>query len=296
MKRKTPILFLVFNRLDTTKQVFEEIRKAKPKQLFIAADGPRTKEEKKKTDAVRKYILENIDWKCEVKKLFGEENLGCQKASVSAINWLFENVEEGIILEDDILPDQSLFRFCQELLEKYKDNEKVMSISGYNGIGSIDVNESYIFVRNFCSWGCAFWKESWKKLDLDLRKYKEIEKKGKLKEYYPNILDRIMTKKRAEQVLKKEVSSWSYPFSIAHTINNAFRIAPKKNLITNLGFQSESTHAKENKWDKRFISQKVEEMKFPLIHSEKIKLNKEYFKKYQNLQIKRIILKKITFS
>src|SRR6056297_619848 len=124
---ETPVLFLIFNRLDTTKQVFEEIRKAKPKQLFIAADGPRTKQEKEKTDAVRKYVLDNIGWKCSVKKLFRNKNLGCKYAVSGAIDWFFENVEQGIILEDDCLPSQSFFRFCEELLEKYKDDERVMS-------------------------------------------------------------------------------------------------------------------------------------------------------------------------
>ncbi|MBC8435307.1 nucleotide-diphospho-sugar transferase, partial [archaeon] len=128
----TPVLYLVFNRPGYVKKTFPEIRKAKPMQLFIGADGPRNSEEKKKTDAVRKYILENIDWKCDVKTLFRKENLGCKHAVSGAINWFFKNVEQGIILEDDCLPDQSFFRFCQELLAKYENSKQVMQINGTN--------------------------------------------------------------------------------------------------------------------------------------------------------------------
>jgi hypothetical protein len=115
-KLSTPLLFLVFNRLDTTKKVFEEIRRAKPNKLYVAADGPRNDQEKDKTDAVRKYILENIDWKCKVKTLFREKNLGCKYAVSGAIDWFFNNEEMGMILEDDCLPSQSFFRFCQDML------------------------------------------------------------------------------------------------------------------------------------------------------------------------------------
>ena len=141
----TPILFLVFNRLNTTKQVFEEIKKTKPKQLFIAADGPRNKEEKKKTDAVKKYVLDNIDWKCQVKTLFRKKNLGCKYAVSGAIDWFFENVEQGIILEDDCLPDQSFFRFCQEMLERYKNEKKILNITGQNPLCKHNFFKSYSF-------------------------------------------------------------------------------------------------------------------------------------------------------
>ncbi|MFW5846822.1 MAG: nucleotide-diphospho-sugar transferase [Nanoarchaeota archaeon] len=289
----TPLLFLVFNRLDTTKKVFEEIRKAKPKQLFIAADGPRTKQEKKKTDVVRKYILDNIDWNCSVKKLFRKENLGCKKSTMGALNWFFENVEKGILLEDDILPDQSFFRFCEELLEKYKDDERVMSISGYNGIGSMDIKESYFFARNFSSWGSAFWRRSWKELDLELEEYKKIKRQGRLKEYFPYYLERLLFERRIKLMSEKKIDSWSYLFAITHNLRKSFRIVPQKNLVKNIGFQSESTHTKENKWDKKFIIHETREVKFPLIPPKKVELNKEYFKKYRNLQLKRIILKKL---
>ena len=144
-KLTTPVLYLAFNRLDSVKKTFPEIQKAKPRQLFVACDGPRSREEKERTDTVRKYILENINWKGKVKTLFRDRNLGCKYAIAGAMDWFFENVKQGIILEDDCLPDQSFFRFCHEMLEKYKDDKKIMSISGYNYLDGIDIKESYYF-------------------------------------------------------------------------------------------------------------------------------------------------------
>jgi len=129
---ETAVLFLVFNRLDTTKQVFEAIKKAKPPRLYIAADGARKNidNEDKIVQDIRNYLISNIDWECEVKTLFREKNLGCKYAVSGAIDWFFENKEMGIILEDDCLPSQSFFWFCEELLNKYKDDKRIFLISG----------------------------------------------------------------------------------------------------------------------------------------------------------------------
>ena len=131
--KKTAVLFLVFNRPDTTIKVFEKIREAKPSRLYVAADGPREgySDEKKKVMKVRK-IATNVDWPCEVKTLFRDKNLGCKKGVGTAIKWFFEHEEQGIILEDDCLPDPSFFRFCEELLEEYRHNTKIMLVSGQN--------------------------------------------------------------------------------------------------------------------------------------------------------------------
>lgn len=130
----TPILFLIFNRIETTQKVFLKIKELKPKYLYIAADGPRISkpEEKDSCQKVRNYILEQIDWNCNIKTLFREKNLGCGKAVSEAINWFFNNVEEGIILEDDCLPNNSFFYFCEKMLNFYKTENKIFMISGFN--------------------------------------------------------------------------------------------------------------------------------------------------------------------
>src|SRR5258705_8423153 len=130
----TPILFLIFNRLETTSQVFEQIKKVQPTRLFIAADGPRNDKEgeKEKCEKVRQWVLAQIDWECEVKTLFRNENLGCGRGPATAINWFFENVERGIILEDDCLPNDSFFIFCETMLKKFENDARIMHISGDN--------------------------------------------------------------------------------------------------------------------------------------------------------------------
>ena len=147
----TPILFLIFNRLDTTKKVFETIKKNKPSKLYIASDGARVHKqgEKEIVQQVRDFVLENIDWNCEVQTLLRQENLGCKEAVSSAISWFFKNEEMGIILEDDCLPDDSFFYFCQDLLIKYQNDTRIWLITGTNDLVE-DVStdkEAYYFSK-----------------------------------------------------------------------------------------------------------------------------------------------------
>jgi len=155
MQLTTPVLFLIFNRPDTTQKVFDAIREAKPAKLFVAADGARANkpDDELKCSASRK-IIEMIDWECDLQLLYRDENYGCRIAISSAIDWFFENVDEGIILEDDCLPSKSFFWFCQELLEKFRDDERVMQINGnYYLDGLIEFKESYYFSALNACWG-----------------------------------------------------------------------------------------------------------------------------------------------
>ena len=156
-KLETPVLFLVFNRPDTTAQVFEAIRQAKPPRLYVASDGAREDKEGEleKVKQVRE-IVSQVDWNCEVKTLFRDKNLGCKIAVSSAIDWFFEQEEMGIILEDDCLPHPTFFRFCQELLERYRDDERIGMISGNNfQFGRKCTDYSYYFSMYSHIWGWA---------------------------------------------------------------------------------------------------------------------------------------------
>jgi len=286
---KTPVLFLTFNRFENTKKVFAEIKKAKPKKLFIAADGPRNSEEKEKTDAVRKYILKNINWKCGVKTLFREKNLGCKYAVSGAIDWFFKNVEQGIILEDDCLPNQSFFRFCEELLERYKNNEKILTITGYNYLETSDLKESYYFSRYFECWGWATWKNKWKLYDIKMKNY------NSKKSIFFNYLEKLLHNKKFRNNFENKTNSWALPMFYTHFYYDKFCITPKHSLIQNLGINPESTHTKEDKVDKKFFNNPQKELKFPLIHPAKINLNKKLTKKYLRKEFLRILLKKLKF-
>ena len=242
---KTAVLFLIFKRLDTTKQVFEAIRKAKPPRLYIAADGPRenVEGEAEKVKAVRDYVMSNIDWECEVKTLFREKNLGCGRAVSSAITWFFENEEMGIILEDDTLPSQSFFWFCEELLERYKNDFRVGMISGCNfqeGIKRGDA-DYYFSIYNHI-WGWASWASRWKNYDFFLRNIDDA-----------SFIDELFTDKKARKYWKNifykmkklEIDTWDYQWTFTLWRNKQLTIIPNVNLISNIGFGQDATHTKD---------------------------------------------------
>ena len=183
---KTPILLIIFNRADTALQVIDRLREIKPAYLFVAADAARKKieGEVEKCELVRQKVLAAIDWKCEVKTLFHEENLGCGMGPATAITWFFKNVEQGIILEDDIIPLKSFFPFMEEMLEKYKDNEQVMQIGGNSmGVKRIENDDSYYFSA-YNHWAWATWRTAWSKFSFSMQGLDEFLISGKLENYF----------------------------------------------------------------------------------------------------------------
>lgn len=241
---QTAVLFLVFSRLDTTKEVFESIRQAKPPRLYIAADGARSNREgeDKKVQAVRDFITQNIDWDCEVKTLFRDKNLGCKYAVSGAITWFFENEEQGIILEDDCLPSQSFFWYCEELLNKYKHDPSVYLISGDSrGSESFGMQEDYGFCKYPMIWGWASWSRVWNKYDPEISDWPElrhsllpkISRKGSTVRFWENIFDKMN---------KKMIDTWDFQFCYLLLKNQGKCIVPRVNLIKNIGFGVDATH------------------------------------------------------
>ncbi len=242
---KTPILFLIFNRPEVTQKVFEEIKKQKPKYLFVAADGPRPnfEEDIEKCKVCREIVLNNIDWDCEVKTLFRDDNLGCGRGVSQAISWFFENVEQGIILEDDCLPHPDFFRYCETLLNKYKDDENVYAISGDNFQSGIQRgNASYFFSKYVFVWGWASWRRAWRNYDFNLTNLDEFKKKDliriiddrkEFKDYWYAIFDKVE---------RKQIDTWDYQWVFAIWNNGGIATVPNMNLISNIGFGNDATH------------------------------------------------------
>uniref|UniRef100_A0A832G8Q5 Nucleotide-diphospho-sugar transferase n=1 Tax=Ignavibacterium album TaxID=591197 RepID=A0A832G8Q5_9BACT len=262
---KSPLLFLTFNRLDTTKKVFEVIKQVKPPKLYLASDGARGNKsgEKEVVESVRNFLLNNIDWQCDVKTLFREQNLGCGKAVSSAINWFFKNEEMGIILEDDCLPSISFFRFCDELLIRYKDDERIMHISGDNFQDGISRGDgSYYFSQISHVWGWAAWRRAWKLYDFEMKSlnkfinckiYKSIWKQNKVQKYWL---------KQFKNVSLGKIDTWDYQWNYCLIVNNGLSILPNINLVENIGFNSEATHTSNSK----LKMPSANEIKFPLTH------------------------------
>ncbi len=244
----TPVLFLIFNRLETTKQVFEIIRNASPRKLYLASDGPRDNRigEKEKVEEVRKYVLESIDWDCELKTLFRDKNLGCGKAIGEAIAWFFENEERGIILEDDCLPSQSFFSYCQELLEKYKDDTRIYHIAGYNPLIYTKIPYSYYFARIQHCWGWATWKRAWKHYNFDIANLKDFIQTKKINTIFNRSVDRHYWLDIFNRMERHEIDTWDYQWTYTIFNNNGICINPATSLISNIGFGPDATHTITN--------------------------------------------------
>lgn len=240
---KSPVLFLIFNRPDTTERVFEEISKAQPPRLYIAADGPRSDHagEKELCEKTRS-IAQKVDWDCEVKTLFRTENLGCGKAVSQAITWFFDNEPEGIILEDDILPHPDFFPYCDELLEKYRNDENVQLITGRNNFFNGYKSEySYYMSSYFHIWGWASWRRVWNTYEFDVAQLSKktfmqkistrLPKKGI--SYWSGIFDMMSS---------YQCDTWDYQLYFNQILNNRYSIIPYSNLTKNIGFGDNATH------------------------------------------------------
>lgn len=277
---KTAVLFLIFNRLDTTKQVFEEIRRAKPSRLYIAADGPRDSRpgEDAKVAAVRDYVICHIDWDCEIVTLFREKNLGCRKAVSSAIDWFFAHVEEGIILEDDCLPSQSFFGYCQELLEYYRHDTRIMQICGLNVLKEWSrCGHSYYFSNYGPIWGWASWRRAWQYYDVDMKLWPEICEKKLLEDFCQNPDEVGFRLNIYNNVYSGNIDTWDYQWGFAKMINSGLSIIPAHNLISNIGFGIYATHTTS---DSILSNLEVSELDLPLIHPQHMIRDKEYDKEY----------------
>jgi len=270
----TAVLFLVFNRLDVTKQVFKAIRQAKPPRLYIAADGARNDKvgELEKVALVRDYITTHIDWNCEVSTLFRDKNLGCKYAVSSAITWFFENEEQGIILEDDCLPSQSFFWFCEELLEKYKSDSRIWHISGDNFQKGIKRGEGdYYFSKFNHIWGWASWANRWDKYDVEMEDYDNFKHSNQIDNVFNKNSSRKYWNDIFGKVSKNEIDTWDYQWTFTILSNSGLSILPNKNLISNIGFGAEATHTFD--LESEFSELEKEELTTPLVHPTFILLN-----------------------
>jgi hypothetical protein len=260
-----PIIFIIFNRPDTTRQVFETIRAAKPKKLLVVADGSRANRpgEAEKCAATRE-IIDGVDWACEVQKNFSETNMGCRLRVSSGITWAFEQVDQAIILEDDCVPSSSFFRYCAELLDRYESDERVMMVSGDNHLfGHAAPSDSYYFSRYPHIWGWASWRRAWSKYDLNMSHWPEIRDRRLFDQYLPKPSERDRWESIFQSVYDGDIDTWDYQWVYSIWANSGLCIAPARNLVRNIGFDTEATHTRG---DTVYSSLVAEELEWPLTH------------------------------
>jgi hypothetical protein len=261
-----PVAFLVFNRPELTAQVFSCIRAARPKELFVIADGPRRPEERDACERTRE-IATSVDWECTVYTNFSETNLGCGKRVSSGLTWLFEHCDQAIILEDDCVADPTFFQFCAELLDKYKDDEQIAMISGDNFMQSFPAtskqSESYYFSRFSHIWGWATWRRAWKHYDFKMQDWPEVRATGWPRQIFGPGPQTELWRSNFDGVYSGMIDTWDFQWQYTVLRQNAFAGLPVVNLISNIGFGESATHTKTVNSQSCLVT---EPMTFPLVH------------------------------
>ncbi|HEY8929504.1 MAG TPA: nucleotide-diphospho-sugar transferase [Mucilaginibacter sp.] len=236
----TPVLFLIFNRPGQTQHTFDAIRSQRPAQLFIAADGPRHAADEPLTARCRE-IVSNVDWDCEVKTLFRTENLGCGAGPANAITWFFEQVEAGIILEDDCVPNKSFFSYCTELLEKFRNDPRIMVISGTSYQIRPLNNDTYYFSKYIHVWGWASWRRAWSRYSFSLADEDEQTRRMVIHQAFSNWRERRLWVYNMK-IIVNGLDAWDYQLMYWLWKNDGLAVVPWKNMVSNIGFDEQATH------------------------------------------------------
>ncbi len=248
---------MVFNRPDHTRCVFERIREARPRRLFVAADGPRMEHPTDRERCQRaRAVTEGVDWPCDVCRRYLAENHGCGRGVSGAITWFFEQVQEGIILEDDIVPEPSFFPFCAALLDRYRDDARVMHIGGLNtqfgrwrGVGS------YYVSRYSQIWGWATWRRAWQHYDFKLERLSAFLDSSRMDDITPNTDEQAFWMKQFSKHRQGLIDNWDAQWLFSVWDKNGIALLPNRNLISNIGVGAEASHTK--KMAPRYVAMKT---------------------------------------
>ncbi|QDU95560.1 glycosyltransferase family protein [Lignipirellula cremea] len=249
MTLAAPVAFFVFNRPEVTQRVYNAIAQARPRTLLLIADGPRNdRAGEAEAVAATRAIVDKVDWPCEVLRNFSAENLGCKQRISSGLDWVFGQVEEAIVLEDDCLPSPAFFPFCDELLERYRYDSRVVSITGDNfQNGHLRTSSSYYFSKYFHCWGWAAWRRTWQTIDVDMATWPAFLAEGNL----ANLADSIAEEQYWRQIFNAQqqglTSTWDYAW-LYSCMSQGLTATPNKNLVANIGFQANATHTKGDSW------------------------------------------------
>jgi hypothetical protein len=244
MTTRNAVLMLVFNRPDVTQKVFEAVRQARPPRLYVAADGARAdRPADLETTAQVRSIFNEIDWPCEVHTRFLDQNLGCRMAVSSAIDWFFKQEEQGIVLEDDTLPNTSFFEFCDAMLDRYKNDMRIFSVCGSNLAQPwFRSQQSYEFTRYMCVWGWASWRRAWNHYDEALQLWPTVKTQPNALPLMPAGFARRFWSLVFDLVYLRSIGTWDHQWVFAHWKNNGLSIVPARNMVVNLGFGEGATN------------------------------------------------------
>ncbi len=248
MKPCPPVVLLIFNRPDCTRRVLEVVRKARPPRLFVVADGPRNgrADDAINCEAARATIEQHVDWTCEVRRELAATNLGCARRVSSGLDWVFSQVDEAIVLEDDCLPDERFFSFCRELLERFRDEPRVGAIGGSN-FQKEDVTggNGFYFSRYPHVWGWATWRRAWSAYDHAMSEWPAAKREGWAKAYFGSAREANFWEGVLDRVYAGEIDSWAYRWAFTFWRRDWLAALPASRLVTNIGFDASATHTRK---------------------------------------------------
>jgi hypothetical protein len=265
---QTPVALMLFKRPDTTARVFQAIRQAQPPKLFLIADGARAdRPGEAEQCAATRAIVEQVDWDCQVFRNYAAVNLGCGTRLCTGLDWVFDQVEAAILLEDDCLPHPSFFQYCEELLHRYRHDTRIMTICGDRtpiGFQSRRPQDSYYFSIYPRIWGWATWRRAWKLRDMEMPQWQQIQAGDWLRDIFQDEA-MVQTWQRTLQTTAEDLSGfWDYQWSLTCWLNHGLSIIPQVNLVSNLGFGVAAS--KTTNIDDLRANAAVEAMAFPLVH------------------------------
>lgn len=262
---ETPVVLIIFNRPGLTKQIFEQIRAARPSKLFVISDAAREWRigEKALVDECRD-VINSVDWPCSVQIKIADQNLGCRRSVSEGLTWVFSQVERAIILEDDCLPSKDFFDFCDTLLSEFTNDFSVGSICGSNldSIESAELEGSYYY-SNFPSvWGWATWKRVWDLYEVDLSTIQTATIKNVVNKQNISSKSKVFWLSKLRSVRKSRIDTWDYQLVFTHWLHGLTSIISKENLISNLGFGEDATHTSDT--SSVHSSIRISSLSFPL--------------------------------
>ncbi|WP_144426075.1 glycosyltransferase family protein [Halanaeroarchaeum sulfurireducens] len=291
MTTKTPVALFIYKRPKHTEKVLKQIRKANPQLLLVIADGPRNESEHRKCKETRR-LVEEVEYDFEVRTNFASKNLGLRKRFESGLEWIFEQTEEAIILEDDTFPHPSFFTFCENLLEYYRDDRRVWDISGSNHLGKWQRNGyDYHFSHYGGIWGWATWRDSWKEYNSEMDLWKSDIVKDRIRDVIANDKHYQYTNRVYDETRAGVIETWDYQWGFSRHRNNGLSVVPSKNLVRNIGFDETATHTTDS--TPEFAEDDIFELSLPLSHPPFVAPDRGYDQRFHNLRNTRSVPRRI---
>lgn len=274
------VALFIFNRPSTTEQVFNQIAEAEPPRLYVIADGPREDHPNdiQKCQSARK-ITDAVNWQCEVKRNYAKQNQGLKQRFVTGLEWLFDYESEAIILEDDCVPNLDFFKFCEVMLEEYRDDKRVWDISGSNHLESWkESHQDYHFSFNGGIWGWATWRRSWEQYDPEMDLWTDPEARARFRDVIADKSIITYLETIYGRTYDRDIETWDYPWGFSRQLNSGLSVVPARNLVSNVGFGENATNTTDTSSQMAAIPR--DSLNFPLHIRDYVAVDREYDRAY----------------